>query len=218
MKRDLVWKWLFFFVGLAVTCLGISMTIKGEALGVGPWDVLHIALFKQIGLSVGTWSIITGVIIIGSTSWALKEWPKFATILDMILCGVFIDLFNWLLPNSTNIITDFIYFVLGIVILGVGCALYISPKLGEGPRDSLMVLFSKKFGFSIGNVRLGLEAAVAIIGWIFGGPIGIGTVLIALFTGYIVQYSLPFFERMLEMKLNGANRTNISHKNFVKES
>ena len=214
MKRELKWKWLFFFVGLAVMCLGISMIIEGESLGVGPWDVLHIALFKQIGLSVGSWSIITGLIIVVSTSLILKEWPKLATWINMILCGVFIDCYTWILPNSTGVMSDVIYFLLGVLILGIGCALYISPKLGAGPRDSLMILFVKKWGFSIGNVRLAMEALIALIGWLLGGPVGIGTVMIALFTGYIVQFALPIFEKMLQNQINGSAHKSIDHQNI----
>ena len=209
MRRELKWKWLFFFVGLAVMSLGVSMIIKGKALGVGPWDVLHIALFKNIGLTVGSWSVITGVVIVGSTSLLLKEWPRLATLFNMFLCGMFIDFYNWLLPNSSGVIFDVIYFVMGVIVLGVGCALYISPKLGAGPRDTLMILFAKKFGCSIGNARLAMEAMIAIIGWSLGGPIGVGTIIIALFTGYIVQISLPFFERMLKVKIDSEGRKDV---------
>lgn len=208
LKRELKWKWLFFFVGLAVMTFGVSMIVEGKALGVGPWDVLHIALFDRVGLSIGTWAVITGVVIVGSTSLLLKEWPKLATCLNMILCGVFIDFFNWLLPNSPSALFDVLYFVLGVIVLGVGCALYISPKLGAGPRDTLMILFSKKFGCSIGNARLAMEAMIAIIGWSLGGPIGFGTIIIALFTGYIVQLSLPFFERLLKSRLDSEGLAN----------
>lgn len=202
MRRELKWKWLFFFVGLAVMSLGVSMIIEGKALGVGPWDVLHIALFERIGLTIGSWSIITGLVIVGSTSLLLKEWPRLATGLNMIICGMFIDFFNWILPDSTGIIFDCMYFILGVVVLGVGCALYISPRLGAGPRDTLMIFFAKKFGYSIGKARLMMEASIALIGWMLGGPIGVGTIITALFTGYIVQISLPYFERMLENKIN----------------
>ena len=215
MKRELKWKWLFFFVGLAVMSFGVSMIVEGKALGVGPWDVLHIALFQSVGLSIGSWAVITGVVIVGSTSLLLKEWPKLATCLNMILCGVFIDFFTWLLPNSTWVLFDVFYFLAGVIVLGVGCALYISPKLGAGPRDTLMILFAKKFGCSIGNARLAMEALIAIIGWSLGGPIGVGTIIIAFFTGYIVQFSLPFFERMLKKRINSEGRANdLSPKNI----
>jgi len=208
LKRELKWKWLFFFVGLAVMSFGVSMIIEGKALGVGPWDVLHIALFESVGLSIGSWAVITGVVIVGSTSLLLKEWPKLATCLNMLLCGVFIDFFNWILPNSAGVFFDVFYFLVGVIVIGMGCALYISPKLGAGPRDTLMMLLAKKFGWSIGNARLAMEALIAIIGWLFGGPIGVGTIIIALFTGYIVQFSLPFFEKMLKNRIDNEGRAN----------
>ena len=200
--------------------LGVSMTIEGKLLGVSPWDVLHIALFEKIGITIGSWSIILGLVIIGITSLLLKEWPKFATGLNMILCGFFIDFFNWVLPNSTGIMADAVYFIIGVIVIGVGCGLYISPKLGAGPRDTLMILFAKKFGCSIGNARLMMEALIALIGWLLGGPIGIGTIMIALSTGYIVQISLRFFERVLESRVNGQENvyTHNNLKNLAKES
>ncbi|RHW40200.1 YitT family protein [Lysinibacillus yapensis] len=217
-----MWKWLFFFSGLAVLCLGVSMTIKGKVLGVSPWDVLHIALFEKVGLTVGSWSVITGLIVLGSTSLYLKEWPKLATWLNMFLCGVFIDFFNWLLPSSTNSLSSALYFLLGVVILGVGCALYISPNLGAGPRDTLMIIFAKKFAGSIGKARLMMEAIIALIGWLLGGPVGAGTIIIALCTGYIVQWSLPFFRNMLEKRIqHSLDENKPSHKemdHLAKES
>lgn len=201
MRRELKWRWLFFFVGLAIMSLGVSMIIEGKALGVGSWDVLHIALFKKMGLSIGSWSIITGLLIVVSTSLYLKEWPKVATWINMISCGMFIDFFNWLLPTSNAMVTDVIYYLLGVIVLGIGCALYISPNLGAGPRDTIMIIIAKKFGGSIGKARLLMETSVAFLGWLLGGPIGIGTVIIALFTGYIVQLFLPIFQRMLNDRI-----------------
>lgn len=201
MGRELKWKWLFFFIGLMVMSLGVSMIIKGKAVGVSSWDVLHVALFHHFGLTVGSWSILTGIVIVGLTSLYLKEWPKLATIINMLLCGTFIDFFNWILPNSTGLIVDYIYFLLGVIVLGIGCALYISPNLGAGPRDTLMIIISEKFSLSIGNARLLMEALIAGIGWLLGGPIGLGTIIIAFFTGYIVQSALPFFRNMLHTKL-----------------
>jgi len=209
LGRELKWKWLFFFIGLMVMSLGVSMIIKGKAIGVSAWDVLHVALFHHIGLTVGTWSILTGVVIVGSTSLYLKEWPKLATIINMLLCGTFIDFFNWILPNSTGLIVDYIYFMLGVIVLGIGCALYISPNLGAGPRDTLMIIISEKFSLSIGNARLLMEAFIAGIGWLLGGPIGLGTIIIAFFTGYIVQSALPFFRNMLHTKLNESVTNNV---------
>ena len=61
------------------------MTIKGQRLGIGPWDVLHVGLYQNFGLTIGTWGIITGFVIIIATAAVLKELPKIGTWLNMIL-------------------------------------------------------------------------------------------------------------------------------------
>ena len=174
-----------------ILSLGISMTIKGQKLGIGPWDVLHVGLNNNYGLTIGTWGIITGIIIIISTSAVLKEWPRIGTWLNMILIGLFIDLFNWMLPDITTMGAQILIFLVGVIVMGYGVGIYISPNIGAGPRDGLMLVLVKKTGASVKKVRTTLEVIVAIIGWLFGGPIGIGTVLIALFLGQMAHYTLP---------------------------
>ncbi|NYF23420.1 YitT family protein [Sporosarcina sp. JAI121] len=180
MRKILLWRWTFYLVGMLILSLGISMTIKGQKLGIGPWDVLHVGLNNNFGLTIGTWGIITGFIIIISTAIALKEWPRFGTWLNLVLIGGFIDLFNWLLPDISSMGAQLLIFSMGVIVMGYGVGIYISPNIGAGPRDGLMLVLVKKTGASVKKVRTTIEVVVAIVGWLFGGPIGIGTVLIAL--------------------------------------
>src|SRR5690625_6820802 len=94
MRKEFIFRWLFFFVGLMIMGLGVTLTIKGQLFGVGSWDVLHIGLFKNLGLSIGLWSIIMGILIITIASIGLREFPKIGTFMNMICVGVFIDFFN----------------------------------------------------------------------------------------------------------------------------
>ena len=197
MKKALAWRWIFYFTGLLVVALGITMTIKGQKLGIGPWDVLHVGLYRHFGLTIGTWGIITGFIIILATAAVLKRWPKIGTWLNMLLLGIFIDIFNWLLPEFTTFGAQTVIFVLGVIVMGYGSGIYISPNIGAGPRDSLMLVLVEKTGASVKKVRTTIEVIVAVIGWLFGGPIGIGTVLIALFLGQMIHYTLPQCRRLL---------------------
>lgn len=197
MRKKFAWQWTFFFVGLAVLALGVSMTIKGKTLGTGPWDVLHIGLFKQLGLTIGTWSIILGFVIVVTTSLFLRRLPKIATWINMLLVGSFIDLFNWLLPNASSFVGEVIYFLAGFVVLGIGCALYISANLGAGPRDTIMMIIVEQFGGSVRLARTIMEVFAATAGWLLGGPVGVGTVILALGTGQIIQWALPYFKKQL---------------------
>ncbi|KGR80242.1 YczE/YyaS/YitT family protein [Ureibacillus manganicus] len=197
MRKVYSWRWAFFFVGIVILSLGVSMVIKGAELGTSAWDVLHIALFENFGLTIGTWNIITGLLVIGFTSIMKRQFPKIGTWINMVVCGFFIDLFYWILPASTSLTTSIIYYLLGLLVLGFGCAMYIAPNLGAGPRDSLMMWIVERFGGSIRVARMSVELAVALIGWILGGPLGVGTVIIAVFSGYVIQFSLPYCRKML---------------------
>lgn len=49
--------------------------------------------------------------IILATSLYLREWPRIGTWLNMLLVGTFIDLFNWLLPETDVFVGEFVYFL-----------------------------------------------------------------------------------------------------------
>ncbi|MGG1575944.1 hypothetical protein [Fictibacillus sp. NRS-1165] len=78
-------KWFVFFMGLLIMSFGISLMIRTN-LGNAPWDVLHIGLYYQFGLSISTWSIIIGFLIIGATSWLTRKRPQAGAFLNMGVC------------------------------------------------------------------------------------------------------------------------------------
>ncbi|MFF2753318.1 YitT family protein [Psychrobacillus sp. NPDC058041] len=197
MKKEFVWRWIFFVGGVILMALGISMTIKGQRFGIGPWDVFHVGLFKHLGLSIGTWAILTGILIVVLTMIGTKKFPQLGTWLNILFIGSFIDMFNWLLPDVNSYIGQLIIFILGVVVTGIGVGVYVSPNVGAGPRDSLMLLIMKKTGWSIKTVRTSLEVLVALVGWALGGPVGLGTVIIAILLGQLVHYTLPMSQKIL---------------------
>ncbi|MDV6379351.1 YitT family protein [Sporosarcina sp. GW1-11] len=211
MRNLLAWRWIFFIGGMMIMSLGISLTIKGQRLGIGPWDVLHVGLFQNIGLTIGSWSIITGFFIVIVTSLILKEWPRGGTWLNMMIIGIFIDFFNWVLPDLSSLPAHIASFVLGVLILGYGVGIYVAPNLGAGPRDSLMLLFVEKFGWSLRAVRTGIEATVTVIGFFLGGPVGVGTLIVVLFTGQIIQTSLPQCRKLLLKITNQEDEKGLLH-------
>ncbi|MGN7479670.1 YczE/YyaS/YitT family protein [Solibacillus silvestris] len=196
MKQGFYWRCLFFLAGIIVLSLGIALTIKGQMLGVGSWDVLHIGLQKNLGLTVGTWSIILGLLILAIDSLFTKRLPKAGTYLDMFLTGIFIDIFLFVLPDAQSLLEQCIAFGLGIILLGFGCGMYMVANLGVGPRDTLMLLLVHRLGWSVNRARTTMEVGVAVVGFILGGPVGIGTVFMAFGLGPVVQWALKLNEKL----------------------
>lgn len=196
MKQAFLMRCLFFFIGIIVLALGITLTIKGQILGVGSWDVLHIGLAKSIGLTIGTWSILIGLGILAIDMIVRKRWPLPGTFLDMFLTGIFIDIFNYWLPDIDGFWMQLSAYMTGLLLLGWGCGMYMVANLGIGPRDTLMLLFAQKLGWSVMRSRTIMEVTVAILGFLLGGPVGLGTVLMAIGLGPIVQYALTINDRL----------------------
>lgn len=211
MTKEICLRWLFFFTGLMILGLGVTLTIKGQQFGVGSWDVLHIGLFKHLGLSIGLWSIIMGLLIITISSIALREFPKIGTFVNMTFVGLFIDLFNWIIPSPETLFTQFLAFIIGVLIMATGAGVYISARLGAGPRDSLMLVIAQKFNSSIAVSRTIMEICVAVVGYLLGGPIGVGTAIIAFALGPVIQITLKHSEKLLNKGLQNEQKEQIAH-------
>ncbi|MEH7122338.1 YitT family protein [Bacillus sp. JJ1773] len=207
MRREWFLRWSFFVFGLMILAFGISLTIKGKQLGIGPWDVFHYGLFLKLGLSIGSWSIISGCLLLLISSLIKKEWPKIGALLNMVFLGLFIDFFNWLLPTVDSLIGQSIVYLFGVIFLGFGIGLYVSADLGAGPRDNFMLLIVEKTGWRIPWVRNGIEIIIFLLGWLLGGPVGIGTLFIAFGLGPILGISIPQCKKLFYLCLKQETST-----------
>lgn len=180
---------LRLIIGLFLFALGIVMTIEA-GLGVAPWDVFHHGLSLTVGITMGMASIIVGFFIV-ILDLVLGQNIGWGTILNMLLIGIFMDILmlNNLVPTFESFIPNLIMLILGIFIEGYGCFIYVSAGFGAGPRDGLMIALTKKTGKSVRFLKSSLEVVAVTIGFILGGHLGIGTLIMALFGGVIFQYA-----------------------------
>src|SRR5699024_12321827 len=93
------------------------------------------------------------------------------------------------------------YFVIVVYMLAIGDILYNSDDLGAVPRDTLMLLAVKKLNCIITVARTVMEIGVAVAGYILGGPICVGTVIMAFALGPVIQVSLKYSQKALEKLL-----------------
>ncbi|GAB3365567.1 membrane protein [Modestobacter lapidis] len=166
------------------------MSVQVE-LGLSPWDMLHSGLSQSLGLSFGVVVMVVGLIVLG-LSWVLGQRPGLGTLFNVVAVGWVLDRLletSWLddLPAADTWVRVLVL-VAAVVLLGFGSALYIGARFGAGPRDSLMVA-CHHHGLSIGTARVAIEVTVLVAGWLLGGALGLGTVLLALATGPAVQLS-----------------------------
>ena len=185
-RRNIL-RYLVLFSGLFIIASGIVFTINAH-LGVNPWDVLHIGIANQTGISIGRVMQGVGLLLI-VVSYLLKVKLYIGTILNMIFLGLFVDLIiGWgYVPQSELLWLRILLYLAGVLIFGFGVAIYISANLGAGPRDSLMLALTKASRFRVGTIRTFMEITVALIGFLLSGPLGIGTVIFAFSIGFFME-------------------------------
>jgi uncharacterized protein len=205
-----IFRWTVFTIGLMIMSCGAALMIRAE-LGSAPWDVLHIGLMQQFGLTVGTWTVIMGFLLLVAASVLTRTLPQAGAYANMLLVGVFVDIFLWLISTPPVMGGQLTMLAGGILIMGFGIGVYISPRCGAGPRDSVMLALADKTGASVARVRAYMEILVLACGWLLGGPVFLGTILFSLTIGHVTGYSLNICSIwMNRIKERGINVENIN--------
>ncbi len=182
------------FFGLAIFGLGDSLLIQG-GIGNAPWTVFAQGLTLKTGLSIGWATFIISVCVM--LLWIpLNERVGFGTISNIVIIATFIQVGTIIFPKQNNFAIGVIFDFIGIALVGLGSALYITCGLGRGPRDGAMTGIHYKTGIRVGRVRMGIEVTVLIIGWFLGGTVGLGTALFALLIGQSVAIFLGILARL----------------------
>jgi uncharacterized membrane protein YczE len=183
--------------GLALFALGIVLLLE-SGLGLSPWDVLAQGVSEQTSISFGTANVVIalGVLVV---AWALGARIGPGTVANAVLIGLTVDVLLAVPAidslSSSPLAVRIVLMVAGIAIIGVGSAFYIGAGMGAGPRDSLMLVLSRRTGRRIGVTRATLEVIVTIVGFALGGTVGIGTLAFAFGIGPAVEVSFRLLER-----------------------
>ncbi len=181
-------------VALFIFGFGDALLIQ-SGIGNAPWSVLAQGVANRLSITMGwsTFGISTLVLLL----WIpLREKPGFGTLSNIVLIAIGIQIGVTIFPQANSYLASIGYVFVGIGLVGIGSAFYITCGLGAGPRDGLMTALHYRTGVRIGRVRLVIEGAVLALGWVLGGTVGLGTLLFALLIGQSIAVALGVLSRI----------------------
>ena len=178
----------YLILGLILFGLGETLLITANQ-GVSPWTVLAQGLSFQFNLSIGVTTFIVSIIVLFFW-YPLKQKPGLGTLLNVILISIVIDLSTPILPYPKTLFYQILQSVIAVFIVGIGSGFYLTANLGPGPRDGLMTGLQKLTDKPIALIRTILEVSAVLIGFYFGGVVGIGTLLFAFGIGPAVSLGI----------------------------
>ena len=189
MRRTVILEWIKIICGLWVFAIGVHLTIYAN-IGLAPWDCLGMGMAKHTPFNYGVSMTIIAVAVL-VIDVVMKERIGFGTIIDALLTGNFVQVFNYInpFPENNNTWAGIGIMFIGFVFMAIGMWIYMSAQQCCGPRDSLLVGLGKRMPMvPIGIVEVILWAVVLLIGWLLGGPVGIGTLISTFGAGLVMQF------------------------------
>jgi uncharacterized membrane protein YczE len=185
---------LILSFGLILFGLGDALVVQSN-LGNAPWTIFAEGVSERASISLGVSTLLISALVM--LIWIpLKVKPGFGTFANMFLIAIAIDFGVNNFPMQTELLPGIASALLGVTLVGIGTALYITCALGPGPRDGAMTGLHRVTGVRIGRVRLGIELTVALIGIALGGRFGLGTAIFALGVGQSIAIFLGVIARL----------------------
>lgn len=203
-KDSLLKRYFVFIVGLYFLALGIVLIVR-SALGTTPISSLNYVCSINTSLTLGTWTFLTNLIMIGIQLWLLRGgYGNRKDVIEIILqiplsfiFSAFIDL-NMLLTHQ--LIPSNYYMSVGILLVGciiqaIGVVLEIKPKVAMMSAEGLVKYIARRLDKEFGTIKVRVDLALVSLAILtslaFSQRIdGIreGSIIAACITGYIVSF------------------------------
>ena len=181
-------KILICLLGCTMLGGGMGMLIR-VGIGSDSLSCFYEGLSNKTGFTVGTISLFMNIVYLIVVYILDKKKIGVATFIFMIFGKYPIDFFceHFFTPNSLvlAIVLDLII----CVIIGIGCAVIIAADLGVTAYDSLTLSTSETLKKNYVVIRYIYDGTFLILGFLFGGTIGIGTIIALIVIGPVFNYA-----------------------------
>jgi uncharacterized membrane protein YczE len=156
---------------------------------------MNKSISSKIGMSLGNWQATLNIIMLIFVIIFGGNNLGFGTIANMFLVGYSIDFFSWvwsiIIPDGLfdSLGLKLIALIPAIILFVLSAAVYMNIDMGTAPYDAIPYIIASRLPnapFRI--VRILFDLTAVVVGLIFGGNLGIVTVLMVLSIGPVVDW------------------------------
>lgn len=184
-------KFFILIFGISLMAFGTSVC-NATGLGIDPFNALCVAFSTSFSIQLGTMVLITQAILGILVFLYDRKKLGLGTLVPMISFGYFLQFFNWFIPNligtSSSLLLNILIFLIGMLVIAIGMSIYMECKIGMVPYDCLSFIIGERTNKNPFMFRVVIDVSVAFFAFMLGGPINIGTALLALFTGPLIRF------------------------------
>ena len=200
------WKYVIVMcIGNIVLGLGIAI-FKLSGLGNDPFSGMVMALSERVGMEYALFLVVLNLLIFVVEVIFGRKLIGIGTFVNALLLGYVVTFFYNILMAWTGgpdqMVQRVLIVCLGVIISSLGVSMYQYPDQGVAPYDSLSLIMAKRwpkipyFWHRVSN-----DAFCALICWVSGGIVGLGTLVSAFGLGPVIQFFNTHFTSKLLAKL-----------------
>ena len=181
-------KYIKLGIGLILQALGIALVISsGTTFAITSFNQ---GISNTFLISYGTASMLVEVMTI-AINYCFKEKIGLTTVASAILNGYLVDMFLLLVPTIS---LSLIYLPFGAIIMGIGFYFMTASGMGNSSSNGLMNVFQKLTGKSVGLIRTIEDVSFMALGFLLGGTVNIGTLILTFGFGYLLNFIYRLFK------------------------
>lgn len=196
-KKKLIKRIILVFLANMILALGIAI-LRLSGFGTDPYTCMNLGVSSRLHMNYGTYQMVLNVVLFIPVFILDRKSFGVGALVNMLLLGYFVDFFMYVFAlggiTIEGLAGSFLMripvLLAGIVVVCFGIALYMFCDLGAAPYDRLSVIIENyshgKISFRL--ARICLDVISTAVGLATGSVVGIGTVIIAFFTGPVVSF------------------------------
>lgn len=179
---------LLYFIGVGIMPAGVVLTINAH-MGAGGYDALNFVLADILGIKTSYAIYGTAFFILVMAAVIRKSYPRIETFISSFFMGIFTDLWKRLFDSiqAINITYALILMFLGIMIIAFSVACYMISIFPTNPSDDLIAALNER-GVKISIAKISFDIICVILAFLLGGEIGIGTIVITVSLGPVIDF------------------------------
>lgn len=190
ISKNLVRRIGMMCVGVFILGVAVSLSVYAH-LGSDPGTCMNLGVSQQVGLSFGVWQLLLNCIILIFMFIFSRHLIGIGTVVNMTCIGFLADflksIYARILPAEPAVAARILIMAFAVVLLAFGAALYIYPRLGISPYDSIGFIFAERLHIQFRWCRITCDVLAVLIGFLCGSVVGVGTVFTAFCMGPLIK-------------------------------
>ena len=193
----------YMLIGNLIMGLGIAI-FRLSLMGNDPFTGMNLSLAELFGISFPIFQIGINLLYFIIEVWLGRHLIGLGTIVNALGLGYFVSFALWILKavfgQPTAILPRVLLVLIGVLTLSFGLSLYQTADMGVSPYDALSLIMTERIAkLPYFWARVITDACCALVCYLTGGIIGLGTLVTAFGLGpFIHFFTVHFSEKVMK--------------------